>query len=291
MRITPKPTHDLIYATSVGAQSDIFVLGLDGSAAPVRLNAGSVSRDPSPSPDGTKVVFAVSQTLPDGTAQNDLYVVDRSGLNIRRLTQMPGMEYEPAWSPDGTQIVFTASDPAGPGPDLWLINVDGTGLRNLTAAMPGDVTDKRNPAWSPDGRRVAFIAARGGDHKVWTIGIDGFGAAQLTTDAGFDTSPTWSPDGNQVAFSRYNTTVPANGWDIMIVPVTGGASTRLAHAGDQLVPAWSPDGVYIAVAGTVVAGQGQQNIYTMRTDGSGLRLRTVNTAWGGGNAPTWITRQ
>jgi TolB protein len=169
--------------------------------------------------------------------------------------------------------------------------VDGSGMRKLTTALPAGVSNARHPAWSPDGRRIAFTAALNGQHKVWIMNADGSGARQLIFDFGFDVSPTWSPDGTQIAFSRYNAATPVNGWDIVIVSAAGGPASQLELVGDQTLPAWSPDGRYIAVTGTTVAGQGLQNIYTLRPDGSGLRLRTVNPAWGGGIAPAWVSRQ
>jgi TolB protein len=289
LRITPRPMHDLIYNRwSAPNASEIFLLSLArGDAVPVRLNAGSVSRDPSPSPDGTRFVFAVSQTDPLGRRQDDLYVVNRNGLSMRQLTFAPGIEHEPVWSPDGTQILFSATDAVGDAQALWVVNVDGTGLRNLTTALPAGVTVPQHPAWSPDGRRIAFVARRNGQHNVWTMNADGSSVVQLTNAPGFDQSPTWSPDGVSIAFSRYNAAATMHGWDIAIVPSAGGAPVMRELPGDQLQPAWSPDGGYIAVQGTEVAGLGDTNIYTMRPDGSGLRRRTVT---GGGMAPAWITR-
>ena len=293
LRVTPKPTHDLIYNRwNAQNASEIFVLPLDvAGGVPVRLNAGNVSRDPSPSPDGTRLVFAVSQIDPLGRDQNDLYIVNRNGMNMRWLTSMPGVEDEPTWSPDGSKILFHASDGSGLENALWTVNVDGTGLTKLTTSLPAGVSDPRHAAWSPNGSRIAFTAARDGQHKVWTMNADGSDARQVTTDDGFDVGATWSPDGMRIAFSRYNPGVPTNGWDVAIVSAAGGAAVRLSLAGDQLTPAWSPDGNYIAVTGTAVAGQGTQNLYTLRPDGSGLRLRTVNTGWGGGTAPAWVSRQ
>lgn len=291
LRVTPRPTHDLIYSRHGGGNTfEILALALDRAGAePVRLNAGSVSRDPSPSPDGTAFVFAVSQLDLLGRPQDDLYIVGRNGLNMRWLTQQPGVEDEPAWSPDGARIAFRGM---GDGGHIWTINTDGTGLTNVTAALPADLSNLRNPAWSPDGERIAFVAARDGAHKIWTIRADGTGLTQITSDAGFDMSPTWSPAGDRLAFTRYNTASPTLGWDVMIVSAQAGATpVRLALPGDQLLPAWSPDGHYLAVTGTVESGHGVQDLYTMRPDGSGLRLRTVNAAWGGGLSPAWNRRQ
>ncbi|HZA51834.1 MAG TPA: Ig-like domain-containing protein [Myxococcaceae bacterium] len=289
LTVTARPTHDLIYNRWANDSSEIFTLSLaTAGAIPVRINAGKVSRGPSPSPDGTQLVFAVSQTLPGGEVQNDLYVVRRDGLNMRRLTSMPGWEDEPKWSPNGNRILFQAT--VDNRPDLYVINVDGTGLTNVTAFIGAEMTDKRHPAWSPDGARIAFTGAVGGQHRIYTIDANGSNLKQITTDPGFDQSPTFSHDATQIAFSRYNGAATGYGWDIMIVSSQGGTPVRLSLPGDQHTPAWSPDGKYIAVGGTAVAGTGATEIYTMRPDGTGLRLRTVNPAGGGGGAPAWIAR-
>ena len=234
-------------------------------------------------------MFAVSQQTMTGDWQHDLYIVNRNGLNMRWLTRVDGMEDYPQWSPDGSKILFRGAPVPGQT-DLYTINVDGTGMVNLTAGLT-QLSGKLDPAWSPNGSRIAFIGVQQGSYKVWTIRADGTDLRQVTADAGFDMQPTFSPDGLEIAFVRYNAAVPANGDDIMIVPANGGTPARLALPGDQRTPAWSADGRFIAVTGSATAGSGAQEIYTMRADGSGLRLRTVNPGWGGGANPAWIARQ
>lgn len=291
LTVSKRPTHDLIYNRWENGTSEIFTFALGtADGVPVRINAGNVSRQPSPSPDGTQLVFAVSQTLPNGELQNDLYVVSRNGQNMRWLTRMPGLEDDPAWSPDGTKILFHATD-ENHRSDIYVVDaVDGGGLTNLTAFIGAEMYAKRHPAWSPDGKRVAFVGGVNGNHKVYTMAADGSDLRQITTDAGYDDSPTFSPDGTKIAFVRYNAASPGYGDDIMIVPSAGGAPVRLTLAGDQRSPVWSPDGKFIAVSGTPVASTGKAQIYTMRADGTGLRLRTVDPAWGGGVSPAWIAR-
>jgi Tol biopolymer transport system component/uncharacterized protein YjdB len=287
--VTAPPTQALVYNRfAAGGVSELFTLDLRGEGVPVRINAGNVSRDPSPSPDGTQLVFAVSQQTTLGAWQHDLFIVNRNGLNMRWLTRVDGIEDQPQWSPDGSKILFrgTVDDKS----DLYTINVDGTGLVNLTAGVT-QLSAKADPAWSPNGSHIVFTGVQGSSYKVWTIKSDGTDARQVTTDAGFDMYPTFSPDGQRIAFVRYNAAAPVNGDDIMIVSANGGTPTRLALPGDQRTPAWSADGRFIAVTGTATAGRGVQEIYTMRADGSGLRLRTVNPGWGGGANPAWIARQ
>lgn len=293
--VSPRPAYDLIYSRTPAntTTSELYTLALDGSqAAPVRLNAGNVSRDPSPSPDGGRLVFAVGQVNPTtGLPQHDLYVVRRDGLAMQRLTSDDGYETQPQWSPDGSVILFRTSADGAARANLAVIRPDGTGLRVLTAALPATMTDISSPAWSHDGTRIAFIGAVNGQHKVWVMNADGSNAHQVTTDAGFDSSPTWSPDGTTIAFTRWNTTTPdTHGEDLMFVHVASGAVQRLALAGDQRDPTWSPDGLFIAFSGTTVAGRGVANLYTIRPDGAAMRLRTVNAAWSGAYAPAWIRR-
>ncbi|HET9454849.1 MAG TPA: Ig-like domain-containing protein, partial [Gemmatimonadaceae bacterium] len=289
LRVTAKPTHDLLYNRWVDDASEIMHMSLaEPGLVPVKLNAGNVSREPSPSPDGTQFVFAVSQELPTGEMQHDLYIVNRNGMNMRWLTRTAGVETEPQWSPDGSKILFRGV--ASGRSDLYTINVDGTGTTKLTGGLATAFSSLIHPAWSPDGSRIAFIGVQGSNHKVWTMNVDGSGLTQVTTDAGYDEFPAFSPDGQTIAFNRFNTQAPAMGDDIMLVPAQGGTPVRIALPGAQRSPAWSPDGGLIAFNGTAAGGQMGSEIYTIRADGTGLRLRTIDPAWGGGFNPAWVTR-
>ena len=72
----------------------------------------------------------------------------------------------PAWSPDGRWLAF---ERAG---HLYVIKVDGTGLRRLTRRPPGD----REAAWSPNGRYIAFTAL---GRSLFVMRGDGTGVRRL----------------------------------------------------------------------------------------------------------------
>ena len=120
---------------------------------------------PSWSPDGTRIAFMGGTSA----SEYDIWVVDVDGTHLRQLTDSPGPDGWPAWSPDGTRIAFTSvrddcsrSDAAdcrttgdiGPHHDVWVVNVDGTGLARVTPEFGQFV------AWSPGRGDVARVWLR-----------------------------------------------------------------------------------------------------------------------------------
>jgi len=108
---------------------------------------------------------------------------------------------DPQVSPDGSLIVFTVTKTdleANKGlTDLWLVGVEGSGLRRLTSDPAGDY----NPRWSPDSKSIFFISSRSDSSQVWRIRIDG-GEAEKITDQPLDAGNlVVSPDGKQIAFT------------------------------------------------------------------------------------------
>ena len=123
--------------------TESFVIGLEdeSGALPVGPEEGAIARMWPRSPDGTKSMVV----LREGD-QTDIYVVDNSGdeRTSTRLTDSPNFDINPAWSPDGMRIAF-ASGPSMGGPlDIWVVDIDGSNLVNLTNGLGGSW-----PAWRP----------------------------------------------------------------------------------------------------------------------------------------------
>jgi pSer/pThr/pTyr-binding forkhead associated (FHA) protein len=83
-----------------------------------------------------------------------------------QLTQDPG-DTNPAVSPDGQSVAFMSF--RGGNWDVYRVNVDGTGLTQLTT----DTDEDGLPVWSPDGQTIAFVSNRDGQWSMWAMNVDG----------------------------------------------------------------------------------------------------------------------
>src|SRR5713101_5093432 len=92
------------------------------------------------------------------------------------------------------KIVF-AAEGVGGSFDLFVMNADGSGLRNLTRNPGPD----RDPAWSPDGRQIAFYSRRDEGIGVFVMNTDGSGVRLLAQNG---LAPAWSPDSTRLVFSK-----------------------------------------------------------------------------------------
>jgi Tol biopolymer transport system component len=112
---------------------------------PVWISRGSLQLwFPDPSPDG-EWLAACSRG-----DQRHVYIMRTDGTELRDLTNDNFRnDGWPRWSPDGNQIAFTSRRTGDY--ELWLINRDGSGLRQLTDSKGGHYSP-----WSPDGKTIAY---------------------------------------------------------------------------------------------------------------------------------------
>ena len=131
--------------------------------------------------------------------EGDVYVMDRDGGNVQRLTATPDWDGSPEWSADGRTLYFYSARPreiVGPptspilgqegGFRIWAMNADGSNPRAVTPAG----VEALAPAVTADGR-VAYQKRTG--YARWSIesvAADGSGA-RAESDTATD---YWLPD-------------------------------------------------------------------------------------------------
>ena len=240
------------------------------------------------------------------------------GLALAAIGTLPAAG---AVSPPTGRIAFALG--SHPKDDIYVVDVDGTGLRRLTShpdseidptwspdgrriayrrqdeqsgqifVMNADGSQQRNltrrrgldysPAWSPDGRRIAFGSVRGWISSIWVMRPDGSGRRQLSRVYG--EYPSWSPDGRKIAFDHISP--GSTNWDIWVMNADGsGARPLIATTASEQGPAWSPDGRTIAYQSDRGAPGNYHRIWLARSDGSGQHLLTRQL----GDRPVWSKR-
>jgi hypothetical protein len=183
----------------------------------------------------------------------DIYSVAPGGGDLVNLTEAvtappgpPDAAFEPSVSGDGRRIVFGVDSQATA--EIWIINADGGGAKQLT----DDNLLDQAPAVSPDGSRIVWnqwspfpgYTVR----DIWTMGSDGSGQ-QLFFDGGNEErSSQFTPDGQTLVVGS-----ETGDYDIRKIPASlAGApyttSTGIADEDDQLTyePTVSPDGRRVA---------------------------------------------
>ncbi len=134
-----------------------------------------------------KLAYRATRTGNPSRFQPPVLFVIRGGKKLIMIANA----FDGAISPDGKRVVFVRENNGNY--DLWLEDLDGGGLTQLTSSPYADL----EPAWSPDGHNIAFVSNRDsrGDVRVtsiYVLNLDSGKTVRLTnartaTDAG----PTW----------------------------------------------------------------------------------------------------
>ena len=201
----------------------------------------------------------------------------------------------PVWAPDGRKIAFD-TDRGDPDPsdstvinDIFTMNPDGSGLKNLT----GSKDFSADAGWSPDGSLIAFDSDRGdypAKQGIYVMNKEGSDVQRVTSlppGAVNDVAPRFSPDSRQVVFTRFGGNEDFGNSALFTVNIRGRQSRQVTTfaigAGDAN---WSPDGeriVFEAFPGPTSRG----DIYTINANGRHLRNLTLNQTPNGSADPVW----
>ena len=177
--------NSLLLSVSQGRGTAIVKYDLGSRRTTALTDANSINVTPCYSPDGSKIVFNSDR---DGPGDQQLFVMNADGSNVRRISYGNGKYAEPDWSPRGDAIAFTR---LGGQFSIGVMRPDGSGERVLSQGYL-----EEGSTFCPNGRVIMFYRQtplRVGDvsHLV-TIGVDGFNE-RITPTPTNATDPSWSP--------------------------------------------------------------------------------------------------
>ena len=249
----------------------IFLMGATGESVRRLTNFGF---DPAWSPDGKTIVCASEgiYTPYSRPTPSKLFTVSVDRGTWAVLDSQDAVQ--PQWSPHGNRIAF------------WCLP-NGSGRRSIfsIASSGGDRVPALDdgyfnwdPVWSPDGAYLYFSSDRGGSLNLWRVPIDERtgkvqGAPEpITTPSAMSGFLRVSRDGRRVIYESIDH--HSNLFKIAFDPVKEtsiGSPIAITQGTKQYInPEVSPDGEWLAFW----SFEGQENIYVIRTDGSGLRQLT-----------------
>lgn len=262
---SPPPADWIVYQ----AESAIAVVRTDGTdASSASADVPGSQTNPDWSPDGKRLVFAVSNGVTD-----DLWTVGADGKSPEVLlacTSPCVYLDDPAWSPDGTKVLYSRVSDDGHGNSigtLETVTVADQAVEVLLMAAPDGFY--AGPRWSPDGASVVLEEVHMVSPKLDSE-IDGVtltvidvasprhGQRSLTDPALFAATADWSGDGNLIVFSALPDP-DASAPDLFTIAPDGSGLARLTTLADQggaaFEPAWSVDGSHVYFVRTTPEGR------------------------------------
>jgi TolB protein len=208
--------------------SPILALATGGPTPQVLFESEKMVFPGSWSPDGARIAFSSSK---DGNPE--IYVMDRDGGRVQRLTDDPGIDVSPTWSPTGREIAFT-SDRSG-SPQIYIMDTEGLNVTRIS--LQGSYNAE--PAWSPstDFSEIAYASRVGGG--VFDIVVHDMLTRQIrhiTDRHGLNESPSWAPNGRHLVFASTRT----GDSQIFTTNRDGSNVRQLTFEGMSATPSWGP---------------------------------------------------
>jgi Tol biopolymer transport system component/TolB-like protein/DNA-binding winged helix-turn-helix (wHTH) protein len=291
----------IVYASDVEGNFEIYTKLISTGETKRLTYWPSHDSFPTYSPDGTQIIFNSDVEKEN----NDVYLMNTDGSNVRKLTDGPGWDAVPAnsWSADGTKVLILSD--LGGKENIYLMHIEPFVPRRISpdveSVQPldpsysptadhivyqtpdeirmlevGSETDRSvfktsagaGPTFSPDGRTILFQERIDDNTEICSIGVDGTGFTNLTQSSSRDMSPAYSPDGARIAFAS-NRAYGTSTFEIYVMNADGSQQTLVY--GDRAMsggPTWSPDGKVLVFTNDREDGRvGNFELFSIGIDG------------------------
>lgn len=263
-------SDEVAFVSIRNGNAHVFTVSSPGTDKPL-TSGNSVNTEPSWSPDGKRIAFTSNR---EGLTK--IFVMERDGSNVHRVTKDDRIESAPSWSPDGKSLAFYSRDISGGNTELRISNNENGSV----VSVPGNGLDKgpEAPVWSADGEYLAFVGI--GENRIaeiWVVGHDGQNARAISTQASNRNKahPDFSPIENKIAYvadMKGTLAIMATDLDTGLTEnLTQGIVAAHEH------PKWSRDGEYLLFSSARDDEmRTRTDIFVMKADGSNVRNLSKN---------------
>ena len=269
----PGSAEQILFTGITATNADIYIVNADGTNLR-RVTSDTTSElEGAFSPDNKRFVYVRKPGVRDLIGdEHELWTAYTDGSKRTLVLKMNARVSHPRFSPDGTKIVFSAFVSDADLTEIFVVNVDGTGLKRLTY----DAGDDDMPTWSPDGITIAWVTNRGGKAAVFLMNADGLNPRPRITDCeGGCVEPAFSPNGRKIAY--VDPLLKA----IRVFDLDGEAPTvsvgPIGTTGTTESPTWTKDGTRVVFSSSRgIEGNSELYIGTPgKTNATDIRRLTV----------------
>ncbi len=163
---------------------------------------------------------------------SNIWTAGGDGANAKQIMSEAGWLNELIWLPDG-RLAYTSN--AGGSSDIWTMNADGSGIRQLTVGANA----RLGLAVTADEKQLVFAAERDGKYNLWRVETDGSNLTRITNGDG-EFYPQCTPDGRWIVYQS-----GGNYPTLWKMPIGGGDAIRITKSTGSR-PSVSPDGKFVA---------------------------------------------
>jgi Tol biopolymer transport system component len=169
--------RSLVFTSTRDGDLDLYTMHVDGSALRRLTTTPGYDGGAFFSPDGSRIVYRAWHPADSGELADyrglldrglvrpgrmEIWIMNADGSAQRQVTALGGANFAPFFTPDGRRIIFASNheavrtNPRSRDFDLYLVNLDGTGLERVTTSPEFDSF----PMFSPDGRHLVWASNR-----------------------------------------------------------------------------------------------------------------------------------